>query len=537
MRLRELGLWCVLMATVGVLNLIHDGGPHLWNDSYQYLSVAENLRDHGEAATSLVFFDSERRSGRIPAPITTFPPGYPAAIAAVAICFHCSLELAAIAVLIASLVAVAALLSFAGHLLEFPLAIVRLCLFLFILSSDTVMFLTTVASEALFTALAFGGILLLAAYERAGAEQKYWQLLTAFLLIGLAYWVRYVALFLFIAFLLCGALAVRRKRSATPIWLFSAGLGGLIIAASLLRETLIAGRWKGARMPIVHNPPLLFLRRLLVTGYNLLFATGHVRVDFLVVLTLFGMLGLLVLFTQSLAVGRRQLKAQERQYLSLVARALTVLCLCALTYCTALVYLGLFSSISFNARMFFPLLPVFLVLLGAIFTSTWSRATQRNPAATVIVMTVFLSGYAAGHIRAMWDWKWAEPAEHRVVAQDLAEPMANGQQLRSWIEENIPKQSPIMAAEGQATGFLLHRNTIGIPERRDSAVDWNEEQVRHTMERFGARYLILYSKLTPGTVETESESSFLNELTKGTHPAWLTPVARNADAEVLAGQP
>src|ERR1700745_4044411 len=72
MRLRELGLWCVLMATVGVLNLIHDGGPHLWNDSYQYLSVAENLRDHGEAATSLVFFDSERRSGRIPAPITTF---------------------------------------------------------------------------------------------------------------------------------------------------------------------------------------------------------------------------------------------------------------------------------------------------------------------------------------------------------------------------------------------------------------------------------------------------------------------------------
>lgn len=290
-------------------------------------------------------------------------------------------------------------------------------------------------------------------------------------------------------------------------------------------------------MPIEHNPPLLFLRRLLVTGYNLVFATGHVRVDSMVVVTCVGMFGLLVLFARNLSHDRRLSQVHTRQYLSRVARPMTVLSLCALTYCAALAYLGLFSSISFNARMFFPLLPVFLVLLSAILSVTWSRASQRNPAVMAIVMTVFLSGYAAGHIRAMWDWKWAEPAEHQVVAEDLAEPMANGQQLRSWIEENIPRQSPIMAAEGQATGYLLHRKTIGIPERRDSAVDWNEQEVRRTMERFGADYLVLYPKVTAGTAQTESGSSFVNELTKGNHPAWLTPEARSADAEIFARQP
>src|SRR5262249_42123090 len=47
------------------------------NDSYQYLAVAETLKRNHRVATSLVYFDTERSHGQIPAPLTTFPPGYP----------------------------------------------------------------------------------------------------------------------------------------------------------------------------------------------------------------------------------------------------------------------------------------------------------------------------------------------------------------------------------------------------------------------------------------------------------------------------
>src|SRR5437868_4785598 len=54
----------------------------LFNDSFQYMSVAANLLHGRGVATSIPYFDTERSHGVIPAPMTTFPPGYPIIIAA-----------------------------------------------------------------------------------------------------------------------------------------------------------------------------------------------------------------------------------------------------------------------------------------------------------------------------------------------------------------------------------------------------------------------------------------------------------------------
>ena len=59
---------------------VHSKGVRLSNDAYQYLSIAENLRTRGKIATSIVHFDTERARGRLPAPETTFPPGYSLAL-------------------------------------------------------------------------------------------------------------------------------------------------------------------------------------------------------------------------------------------------------------------------------------------------------------------------------------------------------------------------------------------------------------------------------------------------------------------------
>ena len=53
----------------------------LADDSYQYLNVADNFNHGRGIATSLVHFEMERSHGRMPAPLTTFPPVYPLSIA------------------------------------------------------------------------------------------------------------------------------------------------------------------------------------------------------------------------------------------------------------------------------------------------------------------------------------------------------------------------------------------------------------------------------------------------------------------------
>ena len=76
--------WCVLALIVAVVQLPHQGmRPRLENDSFQYLSAASQVRSTGQMATTLVHFDTERKHGVIPAPLTWFPPGYPIAIGAV----------------------------------------------------------------------------------------------------------------------------------------------------------------------------------------------------------------------------------------------------------------------------------------------------------------------------------------------------------------------------------------------------------------------------------------------------------------------
>src|SRR5436190_6520184 len=76
--------WCAVALVVALAAYWERGAlPIITSDSTQYLSTARNLRLTHRIETSLVHFVTERSHGVIPAPLTTFAPGYPAAIAMV----------------------------------------------------------------------------------------------------------------------------------------------------------------------------------------------------------------------------------------------------------------------------------------------------------------------------------------------------------------------------------------------------------------------------------------------------------------------
>src|SRR5262249_23129537 len=127
------------------------GGIQLGNDSYQYLSVARHLA-HGEAETSIIHFDVERESGRLPSPITTFPLVYPAVVAVVH-AMGLKLRTQAVLVSVLAFVATVRLLYFLARLLRMQWSGARLAAFLWIATSWAGYRALTIGSESLFTAL------------------------------------------------------------------------------------------------------------------------------------------------------------------------------------------------------------------------------------------------------------------------------------------------------------------------------------------------------------------------------------------------
>ena len=81
-----------------------------------------------------------------------------------------------------------------------------------------------------------------------------------------------------------------------------------------------------------------------------------------------------------------------------------------------------------------------------------------------------------------------------------------------------------MAADGQATGHWLRRPTVSLVGVEYSAETWNESEIERTMDRFGVRYLILY---THPTGAVQGESPFLASLVEGHPDTHLRLAVRN----------
>ena len=160
--------------------LAHSGTD--WSDdSYQYVSTADSILRHGTISTPLVYFESERAHGTIPAPLTTFPPGYPLLIAAIARC-GLSLPHAALVISTGSYLATLLLSVRAGNLLQLSPIMARLLVVFLLFSEYALRFATSILTESLFTAVVLGAVVTLL----AGRGVFGWVL--AGFLIGASFW-------------------------------------------------------------------------------------------------------------------------------------------------------------------------------------------------------------------------------------------------------------------------------------------------------------------------------------------------------------
>jgi hypothetical protein len=507
---RETALW-----TLGALSLFFVWGlfvhQRLANDAYQYLSVAENIAAGRGIVTSLVHFDVERAHGTVPAPLTTFGPGFPVAVAA-----FCKLgmapETAALAISTLALALTMGVLAGACNALALNPVVSRAVMLLFACNAYTLLYAGAVASDALFTLLLVTAVTSALLAERAEdrSDARHQTLLfsaVAGVAIGLSYWVRYAGL-LAIAGLgtALGVLwLVRRTRRALEILVLTLAPAVVLVAAVFARNIRLTGSWQGGNTKVVHHALIAMVKNTVIAFSHLLLGEGTS-------LPARACQGLFLLALGFALVRWRRWPRGEA-----AARAFIVATVGGL-YSASMFYVGSRSVISYSARMFLPILPLLLLLLGTIVAPV-----KDAPGARVVALV----GCAAYALCALLDTPPSRSG-HLELASRLARPMSDGTPMRAWIDAHVGPQEPLMAADGQATGHLLRRPVVSLVGNDYSDEIWSEGEIERTMERFAIRYLILYDPATG----VETESPFLSALIEGRPDRHLRLAARN-DASLV----
>ncbi len=522
----ELLLWCLLAVTLCIFQYVEFQGPLLGNDSYQYLSVAENARAGKFLCTPLIHFDTERSHNTGCAPLTTFPPGY--ALAAAAVSFSgWPVETDALLVSCAAFVLLVPILFSLADTFGLTLSAARFLLLVTLANAWALSCAISIGTESLFTALSLGAIALLARclIRPGSAKPAVWTAAGAGLLMGIAYYVRYAGIFLFAAItLLLIYLVIRRYRAQAAGVGMAMAVGIALVAPLIWRNILLTGSWKGGNTKHVSHPlGETVAMSIRSAAYLYLGPSATLRFAVLEVLCWIAAL-VLICVALRLWFTRPLWKGWEGLPMAAVLIYIAV-------YCGGMFYLGLFSVISYGPRMFYPLVPLVALLLAMALSR--AEAGWRGLHGWRIFRIALAAGtviYVGEQIR-MEVHPWPPPP-HRLVESWLQEPTAEGVSLLSWIEANVPRNAVLLSAAGQATGFVVKRTTVSLIERDFSDTVWDEAEIEKVMNAYGARFLILYPGVNSWSLSVQKESPFVEQILQGKVPAWLSVAARNPAAVV-----
>jgi hypothetical protein len=252
----EVFAWTLVAFSVAYTIRVLRPAP-LGNDAYQYLSVADNFCNGHGLATSLVYFDTERSHGLIPAPMTWFPPGYPMLVGSLC-------RLGADPVGAARLVSCLSFSITAG-LLAWTLSLLQIAplwrwasSILFVANAVALQYASSVSTDSLFMMLSTASVAALVwAEDRAlPGRVAAARVVIAFFVAGVSYWLRYAGLFL-IAGLAGYALCILTQRGRGPrgsVWFYSVLLSAVIAASLMLRNWRVVGSWMGGNNMPAHHP-------------------------------------------------------------------------------------------------------------------------------------------------------------------------------------------------------------------------------------------------------------------------------------------
>ncbi len=499
--------------------------PLVLNDGYQYLAVAEQALQGRLGYTSLVHFEAERSFGVLPAPLVTFPMGFPLALAAGHVLTGLSLPQVGLALNVACAAGVLLLLAWAAKRLHMPAWATVLLLGLQALNSQGHVYATALFTESLCTFLLVASLLTLTLPDQDGAPPPLWRALLAGLLLGLAYHVRYAALFALVGVCACVPLTwLMHRKALAKRFLVAAVSACAVMAVGLLRNISLVGHWRGGNEKQVFHPVASVLSQTVGAMDTLVLGPAGGPVS----------LGLHAVFWALLVGGClwwRTNGAKREQHLAAPVwrdQAAWAWVLVVGVYGACMFYAGVTTVISYAARMFVPVLP--LVFLSAVYglcrtvkakgESWWfgGAGSVRARGALSVCVALYVGLNA---------WQLSPLDLSRNVARRamLFEDRDHGRTAHEAVNALLKPGQAILASSGQSIGQLLGVPTVSMVSTEYAKLPWDDALMRDVVKRFQVAAVVVRRPAAseasnPDVVPTEAVA----RLTRLEHPSWLQPV-------------
>ncbi len=530
----EVWAWACICATLIAVRLYPGFVPNLANDAFQYFSVAQNALAGHFGYTSLIHFDAERSFGVIPAPMLTFPPGYPFAIALVSL-LGVPLQSAALLVSAMSTLACVPLLAWIATQLGLSRLLRNVVVAGFVFNNAIIFFGASAFSEALFTFVVLLGVALLVAARLHADSSRGWRWAAAGLALGAAYWVRYAGLFFVLGL---AVLVIRHLLASDRLqakgYAVALTVAGAAVLAGMARNILLVGDWHGGNIrKIVSNPLWSQLvdtvvgtaasGKILVLGQS--FGTpGWTSIPrALFIAFFFG--GMAWLTWRHLRHGAAQ--AHPRPALKGIGVDLLIL---MLTYSGCMFYAGLTSVISYGPRMFVPLTPLLMLLLGLALRTMLTTPAPRSISRRLALLA--LGASFCCYVVANFVLVVRPPSsfDSSSVAKLMDSTSIDGKAAHAAVLELVGPTRVVVANNGQVIGHVLERPTVSLVGPHYSAVEWNEKAIHDVVYQYNAAAIVIYVPIAGQWDNGDFvPSPFVRQLAQGEAPSWMKLVYRSSE--------
>jgi hypothetical protein len=393
-----------------------------------------------------------------------------------------------------------------------------------------------------------GVALLVAARLHADTNrERPWRWAAAGLAFGAAYWVRAAGLFLVLglAILVIRHLAAAHRLSAKG-YSVAVSVAGAAVLAGIARNILLVGTWQGTIDKRFSNPVRSLLVETVRAGKVLVLGptfdmpewTSIPRALF-IALFLGGMACLAWSYVRH---GHRPVPAAPspptppcfsqfggsmRQFLGEFCPALNAigvdLLILVLIYCGCMFYAGLTTAISYDARMFLPLIPLLMLLLGVALRALLSAPARQSISHRLALFALGGSFCCYVILNIVMDVRPPTDYAPPSVAGILDSPSVEGRTARAAVLELVDPSRVVVANYGQTVGYALGRPTVSLVDQSFSALEWNEQAVHDVVDRYDAAAIVIYvNKLF-------MPSAFVRQLAQGQAPSWVKLTYRSSE--------
>lgn len=483
-------------------------------DTAHHVSVAKSLLAGDGFSTNVLYYDEQYSSGRLPAPQTLWPPGYPALIAAVAVFGVPEVEAAFFLsifahLLIALLLAILARAMGLRRSCDFIAAAIWLALI------PAALLPLSAFTEPVFTALTLlSTALVMRAFANNDQSRLVW-LVAGGAVAGVAFSIRYMG----ICFIAALALVMAVRYLRTPSWrTVREGIALLTVPIALVvvifvRNAQLTGDPSGG--PAVSQGTTFFqvveslywstLMALGITG------SGPLRTVSILVLGVLLSIALVYAVNLSMRWAARQAEMSRCTFF-------------AIAFFYSLLTAGVLVYVAYGRtheliqwRYLIPLVPFGILLIVAALSD--ALASSRRPMVIAIgglALALFVLGQRQAF--AQWDDTYINVRQGREIETVMHERVG-GRTLLDVLS-NRP-QAPILTQDGQALAPFVSQPVLGMASPFYTKTIWSEAAVLDLVDRYDVGWIAFFPRMFhPGTAN-DGNRVFFEQIASKDVPEWL----------------